>query len=137
MKSAGTCTHSGVRKLQRRGSQNELQTTVDCSTLAARYIAMNVFWPEVVAQGKTPGETVHLRTVALMDLVTHLDYQSAVNHSRRPGLESRLREELKMSRQFDAAVDWRLKSSGSCAYSPRTGRRLSPRTCRAWFVHGP
>jgi hypothetical protein len=32
-----------------------------------------------LAQGKTPGETVHLRTVALMDLVTHLDYQSAVN----------------------------------------------------------
>lgn len=35
--------------------------------------------PVVLAQGKTPGETVHLRTVALMDLVTHLDYQSAVN----------------------------------------------------------
>jgi hypothetical protein len=32
-----------------------------------------------LAQGKTPGETVHLRTVALMDLVPHLDYQSAVN----------------------------------------------------------
>jgi hypothetical protein len=32
-----------------------------------------------LAQGKTSGETVHLRTVALMDLVTHLDYQSAVN----------------------------------------------------------
>ena len=35
--------------------------------------------PAPLAQGKTPGETVHLRTVALMDLVTHLDYQSAVN----------------------------------------------------------
>jgi hypothetical protein len=35
--------------------------------------------PARLAQGKTPGETVHLRTVALMDLVTHLDYQSAVN----------------------------------------------------------
>ena len=35
--------------------------------------------PVPLAQGKTPGETVHLRTVALMDLVTHLDYQSAVN----------------------------------------------------------
>jgi hypothetical protein len=32
-----------------------------------------------LAQGKTPGETVHLRTVALMDLVPRLDYQSAVN----------------------------------------------------------
>ena len=35
--------------------------------------------PAPLAQGKTPGETVHLRTVALMDLVAHLDYQSAVN----------------------------------------------------------
>ena len=35
--------------------------------------------PVPLPQGKTPGETVHLRTVALMDLVTHLDYQSAVN----------------------------------------------------------
>jgi hypothetical protein len=35
--------------------------------------------PVRLAQGKTPGETVHLRTVALMDLVTRLDYQSAVN----------------------------------------------------------
>ena len=35
--------------------------------------------PVPLAQGKTPGETVHLRTVALMDLVTHLDYQSAVH----------------------------------------------------------
>jgi predicted component of type VI protein secretion system len=35
--------------------------------------------PLVLAQGKTPGETVHLRTVALMGLVPHLDYQSAVN----------------------------------------------------------
>ena len=35
--------------------------------------------PVPLQQGKTPGETVHLRTVALMDLVTHLDYQSAVN----------------------------------------------------------
>ena len=35
--------------------------------------------PVPLAQGKTPGETVHLRTVALMDLVPHLDYQSAVN----------------------------------------------------------
>ncbi len=35
--------------------------------------------PPAMAQGKTPGETVHLRTVALMDLVPHLDYQSAVN----------------------------------------------------------
>ncbi|MDQ3777207.1 MAG: hypothetical protein M3461_24050 [Pseudomonadota bacterium] len=35
--------------------------------------------PVPLAQGKTPGETVHLRTVALMGLVTHLDYQSAVN----------------------------------------------------------
>lgn len=34
--------------------------------------------PVPLAQGKTPGETIHLRTVALMDLVTHLDYQSAV-----------------------------------------------------------
>jgi hypothetical protein len=32
-----------------------------------------------LAQGKAPSETVHLRTVALMDLVPHLDYQSAVN----------------------------------------------------------
>jgi hypothetical protein len=32
-----------------------------------------------LTQGKTPGETVHLRSVALMDFVTHLDYQSAVN----------------------------------------------------------
>ena len=35
--------------------------------------------PVPLQQGKTPGETVHLRTVALMDLVTHLDYQSAVH----------------------------------------------------------
>ena len=35
--------------------------------------------PARLAQGKTPGETVHLRTVALMDLVPHLNYQSAVN----------------------------------------------------------
>ena len=35
--------------------------------------------PAAMAQGKTPGETVHLGTVALMDLVPHLDYQSAVN----------------------------------------------------------
>ncbi|MGI8426315.1 MAG: hypothetical protein ACR2M4_06895 [Actinomycetota bacterium] len=41
--------------------------------------AVPVLAPVPLAQGKTPGETVHLRTVALMDLVTHLDYQSAVN----------------------------------------------------------
>ena len=35
--------------------------------------------PVPLAQGKTPGEIVHLRTVALMDLVTHLDYQAAVH----------------------------------------------------------
>jgi hypothetical protein len=35
--------------------------------------------PVPLAQGKTPGETVHLRTMALMDLVPHLDYQAAVN----------------------------------------------------------
>ena len=49
---------------------------------AARVIAtpaVPVPAPVPLAQGKTPGETVHLRTVALMDLVTHLDYQSAVN----------------------------------------------------------
>ena len=52
--------------------------------------------PVPLAQGKTPGETVHLRTVALMDLVTHLDYQSAVNQvlAADPDLENRLREEL-------------------------------------------
>jgi hypothetical protein len=63
--------------------------------------------PVPLAQGKTPGETVHLRTVALMDLVTHLDSPPIGNpgSGRRPGLESRLREELKMTRQFDAAVD--------------------------------
>ena len=46
---------------------------------AATKPAVPVAAPAPLAQGKTPGETVHLRTVALMDLVKHLDYQSAVN----------------------------------------------------------
>jgi hypothetical protein len=48
-------------------------------TAMATKPAVPVATPVPLAQGKTPGETVHLRTVALMDLVTHLDYQSAVN----------------------------------------------------------
>lgn len=35
--------------------------------------------PVPLAQGKDAGETVHLRTVALMGLVPSLNYQAAVN----------------------------------------------------------
>lgn len=34
--------------------------------------------PVPLAQGREPGETVHLRTVALMGLVPHLSYPAAV-----------------------------------------------------------
>jgi len=49
------------------------------SRVATTAAVVPVPGPARLAQGKTPCETVHLRTVALMDLVTHLDYQSAVN----------------------------------------------------------
>jgi predicted secreted protein len=48
-------------------------------TATATKPAVPVPAPVPLAQGTTPGETVHLRTVALMGLVKHLDYQSAVN----------------------------------------------------------
>jgi hypothetical protein len=35
--------------------------------------------PALLAQGKTPGETVHLRTVALIEMDAGLTYQRAVN----------------------------------------------------------
>jgi hypothetical protein len=59
-----------------------------------------------LVQGKTPGETVHLRATALMDL-THLDYQAAVNQvlAADPALKAAYARSWAMSKRFDSLVD--------------------------------